>query len=192
MFPYRWKREADLACGRADYDVTPLADGSGIWFFAAQRLWRSSSWDVLNIYRADSLTGAWTPHGAGPALIDATLSRPAGDFFQRDGQTLRPVQDCARGYGCGVTFCRIDALDEVDFAQTPIGRIGAGSYGCHTYNRRAGIEVVDLFGRIANSDEVTISYVPLPAVVAAASEGSVRPAGSETGLVAAPLTRRIS
>ncbi|WP_420135233.1 glucosamine inositolphosphorylceramide transferase family protein [Rhodopseudomonas sp.] len=161
-FPYRWKREADLANGIEAYDVTPLADDSGVWFFAAQRLWRSSSWDVLNIYRADSLTGSWKPHGVGSALIDAALSRPAGSFIRRDGQTLRPVQDCSRGYGSGLTFCRIDALDAFNFAQTAVGRVGAGPYGCHTYNRRDGIEVVDLFGRIADAEDVTISYVPLP------------------------------
>lgn len=162
-FPYRWKREADLATGVENYDVTPLPDGSGIWFFAAQRLWRSSSWDVLNIYRADSLTGDWTPHGAAPVLFDAALSRPAGNFIRRDGQILRPVQDCARGYGSAVTFCRIDRLDLVQFAQTAVGRIRAGSDGCHTYNRCDGIEVVDIFGRTVTSEEVTISYVSLPA-----------------------------
>ncbi|MFC0242576.1 glucosamine inositolphosphorylceramide transferase family protein [Rhodopseudomonas telluris] len=176
-FPYRWKREADLASGSENYDVTPLPDGSGIWFFAAQRLWRSSSWDVLNIYHADSLNGVWKPHGARLTLIDATLSRPAGDFIRRHGQTLRPVQDCARGYGAGLTFCRIDALDALDFVQTPVGRIVAGPYGCHTYNHRDGIEVVDLFGRIADSDEVTISYVPLPAA-AAAERPSAHPESS--------------
>ncbi|WP_299712018.1 hypothetical protein [Tardiphaga sp.] len=184
-FPYRWKREADLATGVEDYDVTPLPDGSGIWFFAAQRLWRSSSWDVLNIYRADSLTGDWTPHGAGPVLFDAALSRPAGDFIRRDGQILRPVQDCARGYGCAVTFCRIDELDAFQFVQTAVGRIRAGPYGCHTYNRRDGIEVVDLFARTIDSEEVTISYVPLPAAEPVGlPSGFVLPNDPVTGLPA--------
>jgi hypothetical protein len=162
-FPYRWKREADLATGVEHYDVTPLPDGSGVWFFAAQRFWQSSSWDILSIYRADGLTGNWTPHGAGPVLFDAAMSRPAGNFIRRDGQILRPVQDCARGYGRAVTFCRIDNLDDVQFAQTAVGRIRAGSYGCHTYNRCDGIEVVDLFGRTVDSEEVAVSYVSLPA-----------------------------
>ncbi|MCP9630109.1 hypothetical protein NML43_23710 [Rhodopseudomonas palustris] len=182
-FPYGWRREADLASGTEDYDVTPLVDDAGIWFFAAERLWRSSSWDILNIYRADSLTGAWTSHSAGPVVIDAALSRPAGDFIRRNGQTLRPVQDCTRGYGCGLTFCRIDALDALDFAQTPVGRINAGAYGCHTYNRRGRIEVVDLFGRVPNSKEVTLSYEPLSAALpgSRSSEGSVAPVVAEAG-----------
>lgn len=187
-FPYHWKREADLATGVEHYDVTLLPDDSGIWFFAAQRLLRSSSWDVLNIYRTDSLTGAWTPHGAGPVLIDAALSRPAGDFIRRDGQILRPVQDCARGYGGAVTICRIDELNAFQFAQTAVGRIGAGSYACHTYNRRGGIEVVDLFGRTVNSEEVTISYAPFACAEDLPSAGLVLPARRATNRTA-PMLR---
>jgi hypothetical protein len=160
-FPYRWTREACLIEGIEGYDTTPLRHEGGFWFFVSPRLWGSTSWDVLSLYRAESLTGPWTPHAANPVLIDATLSRPAGAFIRRGGRTLRPVQDCARGYGGAVTFCQIDALGESEFAQTPIGRIRSGRFGCHTYNRRSGLEVIDLFGHIRGLREVTTSYWPL-------------------------------
>lgn len=160
-FPYRWTREACLIEGIEGYDTTPLRHKNGFWFFVSLRLWRSTSWDVLSLYRADSLTGSWTSHAAKPVLIDATLSRPAGAFIRRGGRTLRPVQDCARGYGGAVTFCQIDALGESEFAQTPVGRIRSGPFGCHTYNRRSGLEVIDLFGHIRGLREVTTSYGPL-------------------------------
>ena len=160
-FPYRWTREACLIKGVEGYDVTPLRHEGGFWFFVSPRLWRSSSWDVLSLYYADSLTGPWTPHAAKPVLIDAALSRPAGAFIRRDGRILRPVQDCTRGYGGAVTFCRIDALGASEFAQTPVGRIRSGPFRCHTYNRHAGLEVIDLFGQIRGLQETTISYVSL-------------------------------
>jgi hypothetical protein len=160
-FPYRWTREACLIKGVEGYDVTPLRHEEGFWFFVSPRLWRSSSWDVLSLYYADSLTGPWTPHAAKPVLIDAALSRPAGAFIRRDGRILRPVQDCTRGYGGAVTFCRIDALGASEFAQTPVGRIRSGPFRCHTYNRHAGLEVIDLFGQIRGLQETTISYVSL-------------------------------
>jgi hypothetical protein len=162
-FPYRWTREARLAEGLEAYDVTPLVRDDGIWFFACLRLGKSTSWDILGLYRTDSLTGAWTPHAHNPVLIDATLSRPAGAFVREGGHTLRPVQDCGRVYGGGVTFCRLDALNGTTFEQTPVGRIWSGPFGCHTYNRNAGIEVIDLFGKFNGPQEVAAAYCPLSA-----------------------------
>jgi hypothetical protein len=160
-FPYRWTRHACLIEGIEAYDTTPLCHEGRFWFFVSLRLWRSTSWDVLSLYHAENLTGSWTPNAANPVLIDAALSRPAGTFIQREGRTLRPVQDCARGYGGAVTFCQIDALGESEFAQTPIGRIRSGRFGCHTYNRRSGLEVIDVFGHIRGLQEVTTSYGPI-------------------------------
>ncbi|MER9894199.1 hypothetical protein NKJ40_19320 [Mesorhizobium sp. M0119] len=157
-FPYRWTREACLIDGIEGYDTTPLRHEGGFWFFVSLRVWRSTSWDLLSLYRAESLTGSWTPHAANPVLIDATLSRPAGAVIRHGGQTLRPVQDSALGYGGAVTFCRIDALGESEFVQTPLGRIRSGGFGCHTYNRRSGLEVIDLFGHVRGLREVTTSY----------------------------------
>ncbi|MEH6949896.1 hypothetical protein V4R08_00835 [Nitrobacter sp. NHB1] len=160
-FPYRWTREACLIEGIEGYDVTPMRHEKGFWFFVSPRLWKSSSWDVLDLYHADSLTGRWTSHAAGPVLIDAGLSRPAGALIRRGEHFLRPAQDCSRGYGGAVTFCRIDAISASEFAQTPIGRIKSGPFGCHTYNRHANLEVIDLFGQTRGLQEVRVSYVPL-------------------------------
>jgi hypothetical protein len=171
-FPYRWTREACLIEGIESCDTTLLHHNGGFWFFVSPRLWKSTFWDVLSLYRAESLTGSWTPHAENPVLIDATLSRPAGSFIRRGGRTLRPVQDCARGYGSAVTFCQIDALGESEFAQTPVGRIRSGTFGCHTYNRRSGLEVIDLFGHIRGLRETTASYGPLaPDAPASAPHG---------------------
>jgi hypothetical protein len=159
-FPYRWTREACLLTGIEGYDTTLLRHQSGFWFFVSPKLWRSTSWDALNLYRANSLTGPLAPHAANPVLIDATVSRPAGAFIQVGSRTLRPVQDCARSYGSAVTIYEIDALGLSEFAQTPVGRISAGTFGCHTYNRRAALEVIDLFGRIRSLREVTTSFRP--------------------------------
>ncbi|HEX7881338.1 MAG TPA: hypothetical protein VF499_01195, partial [Afipia sp.] len=81
---------------------------------------------------------------------------------------LRPVQNCSRGYGDAVTLCRIDALRLSEFSQTPVGVIRAAGFGCHTYNRRSGLEVIDMFGRITRLREVTASCRPLSADVSAA------------------------
>jgi hypothetical protein len=185
-FPYRWTREACLIEGIEGYDVTPLRNKDGFWFFVSPRRWNSSSWDMLDLYHADSLTGSWTPHAARPVLIDARFSRPAGAFIERSGRILRPSQECLRGYGDAVTFCRIDALGALEFAQTPIGRIEAGPFGCHTYNRYAGLEVIDLFGQTRGIREIGISYVPLSPEARSASAPGHSPSAKdlEIGLAA--------
>jgi hypothetical protein len=160
-FPYRWKHEACLIETIEAYDVTPLQHSGGFWFFVSPRLWQSSSWDILDLYHADSLTGPWSAQAASPTLIDARLSRSGGAIIERGGRLIRPAQDCSRGYGGAVTFCRIDTLGAQGFAQTPIGRIDAGSFGCHTYNRQAGLEVIDIFGQVRGLRDATISYVAL-------------------------------
>ncbi|WP_334396427.1 glucosamine inositolphosphorylceramide transferase family protein [Bradyrhizobium sp. AZCC 2289] len=157
-FPHRWTREACLVEGIECYDATPLHHAGAFWFFVSPGVWGSTSWDVLSLYRAEGLTGAWTPHAENPVLIDATLSRPAGAFIRRGGRTLRPVQDCSRRYGGGVTFCQIDALDRLNFAQTPVGRMQCGTFGCHTYNRQSDLEVIDLLGHVRGLREVTACY----------------------------------
>ncbi|WP_342722758.1 hypothetical protein AAFG07_26420 [Bradyrhizobium sp. B097] len=175
-FPHRWAREACLIDRIEAYDCTPLFRNGRCWFFVSPRQWRSTSWDVLDIYRAESLTAPWVPHAANPILIDASLSRPAGAFIEHGGQVLRPVQNCLRGYGDAITLCRIDALRLSGFSQTPVGVIRAAGFGCHTYNRRSGLEVIDMFGRTTGLREVTASYEPLSPGVAVAAER--RPARS--------------
>lgn len=157
-FPHRWTREACLVEGSEFYDPTLLHHEGAFWLFVSPRSWKASSWDTLSLYRAEELTGPWTPHAKNPLLIDATLSRPAGAFFRRGGRTLRPAQDCSHRYGGAVTLCQIDALNRSEFAQTPVGRIRCDAFGCHTYNRRSGMEVIDLFGRVSGLREVTASY----------------------------------
>jgi hypothetical protein len=159
-FPYRWTHAARLDEGRDVYDTTPLELDGAMWFFTSLRTNKSSTWDILGIYRADGLTGPWTPHAQNPVVIDAGLSRPAGAFIREGARVLRPVQDCGRYYGGGLRVCRIDALTETAFAQTPVGRICAGPHGCHTYNRSGGIEVVDLFGNLGSRRQVPVSYWP--------------------------------
>lgn len=160
-FPTRWTRVACLAEGMEAYDATPLFQRDKLWFFASLRSRKSTSWDMLGLYRAEGLTKPWRAHFKNPVTIDATCSRPAGAFFTRGDGLLRPVQDSSRFYGGGLTFFRVDALNNLTFEQTAVGRILAGTSGCHTYNRHHGLEVIDLFGRCRAGETVSIAYQPM-------------------------------
>jgi hypothetical protein len=174
-FPFMWKRETCLIDDSQLYDVSLMRHGGRLWLFACERAWHSSSWDVLTLFHSDRLEGEWRPHRHNPVLIDASTSRPAGAPFGWYRDQLRPAQDCSTGYGAAISLCRIDTLSPDAFAETVIGRIHCGPYGCHTYNY-GYVEVVDAFAK-RGLDRITAFYDPastaVSALPAAPDEGPV-------------------
>jgi hypothetical protein len=161
-FPYRWRREGALLSGLAGYDATLLRRNNRFWMFVTAGGWRASTWDNLCIFHADHLTGPWRPHATNPVLLDAALCRSAGNFIDRDGQTLRFAQDCTQIYGGAMSVCRLETLSPDAFVQTVVGRIDAGLPGCHTYNRHFDLEVIDVFGAVHGVESVTARYRDTP------------------------------
>jgi hypothetical protein len=157
QFPYCWKREGTLVEGFAGHDATLLRRRGRIWLFASLTRWRSTSWDNLSIFHAKNLTDPWVSHAQNPVLLDARRCRAGGALFRHGGQLLRPVQDCSRVYGGAVIFNRVDILNETDFQQTEVGRIETSALGCHTYNRQAGLETLDIFDAARRLNHVTAS-----------------------------------
>jgi hypothetical protein len=150
-FPDRWVKEGVLLDGILADDATLIERDGRFWLFAAVRDWQASSWEALGLFHADALTGPWQAHSGNPVLLDPTSARPAGALFTHQGQLIRPAQDCGRGYGTGLAFCRVDRLDETGFAQSVLTRVVPRTRqvrGLHTYNRAGNIEVIDLFGSI--------------------------------------------
>jgi hypothetical protein len=148
-FPDRWVKHAILLDNVLADDATLFEKEGHFWLFAAVRDWQASSWDALGLYHAEALTGPWVAHPANPVLLDPSAARPAGALFTRNGQPIRPAQDCAQGYGRGLAFCRIDRLDEEGFAQSVLTRITPRTRsirGVHSFNRAGAFEVIDLFG----------------------------------------------
>jgi hypothetical protein len=158
-FPYRWKREGALLDGIPGYDATIYRQGGRLWLFVSLGRWRSSTWDTLSIFYSEKLTGPWIPHVMNPVLLDSTVSRPGGALFQLNGETIRPAQDCSQIYGGAISICRLDCLSDVAFGQTSVGRIVVEGLGCHTYNRHARLEVLDVFGATHDLTDVTAHYV---------------------------------
>ena len=148
-FPDRWVKHAILLDDVLADDATLFEKDGRLFLFAAMRDWQASSWEALGLYHADVLTGPWQAHPANPVLLDPNAARPAGALFTHRGEIIRPAQDCSRGYGRGLAFCRIDRLDDEGFAQSVLTRVAPGTgrvQGLHTYNRAGDVELIDLFG----------------------------------------------
>jgi hypothetical protein len=160
-FPYRWQREACLVNNIEAYDATLVRHGGAFWLFVCERVRQSSGWDTLSLFRSNTLIGDWLPHPDNPILTNSRLCRPGGAMFQGQQGLLRPVQDCADMYGGALSMCRIDSLEPNRFHQTIVGRIHGGTFGCHTYNHVAGLEVIDLFGRLRGLTSATAFFTPI-------------------------------
>jgi hypothetical protein len=164
-FPYKWAFEAVLIDGVEGYDATLLRHDNRFWLFVCERVWHSSSWDILSLFHSPLLTDGWAPHEHNPVLCDGMLSRPAGAAFSCNGRIVRPVQDCSEQYGGSIKLCSLDELDQATFRQTVLGGIRCEANGCHTYNyamgnNAMGLEVVDVFGRARHSDGIAAAFAP--------------------------------
>jgi hypothetical protein len=128
--------------------------------------------DNLCLYHAEALAGPWQPHRLWPVKLDIRSSRPAGALFRIGGALFRPAQDCARGYGAGVTISRVDELTPLRFRETPVATLrpdpnGPFPDGLHTLSPDEGFAWVDgkryVFDAKALMGKVGRRFTRLPA-----------------------------
>lgn len=147
-FPGGWVKEATLIDGVVASDAT-LIERDGIWWlFATVRDGGGSFSDALHLWSAPDFRGPWKPHPRNPVLIDIASARPAGHMIVRDGQLLRPVQDCRQGYGKALGIARVTRLDGDGFAQEIEAILEAGGplwpgRRLHSLNSAGGFEFID-------------------------------------------------
>lgn len=67
-------------------------------------------------------------------VFDECVARNAGDFFEVDGVTYRPAQECNRWYGNAVSIQRFEEGKFTEVRRIP---------GIHTLNSYQGVTVVD-------------------------------------------------
>lgn len=153
-FPGGWLKEATLLSGITASDATLLQRAGTWWMFATVRgapagapPGTGSYSDALHLWSAPDFRGPWTEHPKNPVLIDIASARSAGRIVERGGKLIRPIQDCAQGYGQSLGLARIDRLDSEGFVQTVETRLHSGPLWSgsrlHTVNAAAGFEFID-------------------------------------------------
>lgn len=147
-FPDRWEQCATLLEDLDAVDATLKRDeASGRWWmFLSVAEPGGSTFDTLSLYSSDELTSGWRAHPLNPVKLDPSSSRPAGPIRMEGGSWLRPAQDCTRGYGSGLAWCRISDLSEHSFAEEVVDRWHppSGYRGLHTFTSEGGWEAIDL------------------------------------------------
>lgn len=146
-FPDEWKLECILLDDVTAVDPTLHYHDGRWWLFANVAVPGASTWDELHLFYADELIGPWRAHAANPVVSDVRSARPAGRLFVRNGDLIRPSQDCSVSYGYAITLNRIERLSESDYREVPFERITPdwlpGNLGTHTLNSSEEFEVRD-------------------------------------------------
>ena len=144
-FPDRWIPDRLVLNGVEISDPTSF-EWKGEWFLTgATNEPGTSTWDCLSLYRGPGPLGPWSALDDGPALIDASTARPAGNLFHVGDELVRPAQDCSGFYGSGLNFCRVDEIAPGSFRQTPLRRFGSPT-GVHTFNFTDRYMAIDAVG----------------------------------------------
>jgi hypothetical protein len=147
-FPDQWDLCSVLLSGVEAVDATVKYDPAGNrwWMFVSVAEPGGCTYDTLSIYYSSDLHGGWEAHPLNPVKLDPSCSRPAGPIVEEDGTWLRPAQDCTRGYGSGLAWCRITELTPETFHEEVVDRWlpPSGYRGLHTFTRADGWEAIDL------------------------------------------------
>lgn len=150
-FPDRWESHAVLLDNIRAFDATLLEHDGRWWMFAAVQHNGNTTCDELQLFYAQGPFNKWTPHPANPISIDIRCARPAGAFYQHEGQLYRPAQDCSVRYGYALSIQRVKVLDVDNYEEETVQRIlpewSGDIRGTHTVNQSDGITVYDCFVR---------------------------------------------
>jgi len=147
-FPNGWKKVRTLVRGNFFADPILFKYNGYFWLFT------STTNYSLRIYYADDLMGKFRPHPINKANISG---RNAGRVYFSGDQLLRPVMDCSRGYGWGMSIRQIVELTPSKFKEKKIFHIAPywaeGLDGTHTYNENENLVVYDGKRTITSSED---------------------------------------
>lgn len=146
-FPFGWKRHKTLLTDIEASDVSIFQQNGKWWIFCATRDGAGGYSDCLSIFHADKLEGPWHPHAQNPVMIDAAVTRPAGNFVQRDGRLLRPAQDCTEYYGASLNLIEVTKLTPTHYEQKTLTGLVPDVHWpgrkLHTLSRFGALEAID-------------------------------------------------
>lgn len=155
-FPFEWEPVAELLQQVRLADATLHRNHAG-WWLTASGIGQSGGsgcdespydmrlYDTLHVYHSSALTSGWQPMSLNPLRVDAATSRPAGPWFQWQGQWIRPVQDCRGRYGRAVHLLAVESISMQGINERLLATLGGGGRtNCvHTYSRVGGDLAID-------------------------------------------------
>lgn len=160
-FPDVWEKDAVFRENVVFGDTTPF-NMNGIKYALTYDVSGAEHYDLkLLDLNANSEEDVLIP------CNDCKQRRPAGKFFDLDGQLMRPAQICEKDYGEGLVFynCRFENghFDEVKNTSILPEQLHLSKRivldGMHTYNSTANYEVIDLKTRRFNLINLLFRFI---------------------------------
>lgn len=127
-------------------DSTILKYQNKYWIFGSMRGVDSNK--KLYIFYSENLFGPYIAHSQNPVKNSLTGSRPAGNFFEVDGNLYRPAQNSDKYYGSSIVINKILNLSEYEFIEEYFMDISPNkndyfNFGIHTINSIDNKLVID-------------------------------------------------
>jgi len=148
-FPYKWEFEMNVMENVLAVDSTILFKDDKYWLFTniAEHEGACVS-DELFIFSSPTLLSTnWQPHAANPVISDVARARPAGRFFEWNGNLYRPSQDCSVGYGYAININMVKELSEEKYAEEKVSSIVPNwdkkVKFTHTFSYEGQVTVID-------------------------------------------------
>ncbi len=153
-FPEKWEKQNVLMEGISAVDATLVQKDGRWWMFVniAENK-GSSAFDELFLYSSPSLANPkWVSHPCNPIVSDVKNARMAGKLFLKNGEWIRPAQDCSVRYGYAIHFNKITKWTCQEYEEEMVGEIlpdwDAHLLGTHTFNKNEKIAVMDAYQSI--------------------------------------------
>ncbi|WP_169567967.1 hypothetical protein [Sneathiella limimaris] len=128
-------------------DPTPFWHKGLLWLFATRQ--DDNPNQNLYLYYAAPPFNEWQAHPQNPVKENLSSARPAGSLFHmKDGELIRPAQDCSRTYGGAVTLNRITELSTRHFQEEYFITLApqsdwSYSDGLHTISTYQNMTIID-------------------------------------------------
>lgn len=118
-FPHKWQFRMRLMENISAVDTTLFYHGGEWWLFTGIPENQDSLpfVQLFLFFSGELFTREWNSHPLNPVVRDVFRARPAGGVFRRDGQILRPSQDCSKMYGYGFDLNRISLLSDTEYLE---------------------------------------------------------------------------
>jgi hypothetical protein len=144
-FPDVWEPVKTLLHAPA-VDTTVWIEDGKYWFFVTLQERRAAGLQLW-LFHSNALDGEWISHPWNPISTDVRSSRGGGAIYRRDGELIRPSQDCSGNYGRRFDLNEITVLNTAEYRERPCASVEADGLrdmvGTHTYTRLDHIEMID-------------------------------------------------
>ena len=147
-FPTLWKYSKTIMENIEAVDSTLFQKEGKWWLFTSIKdINFKSSESNLHIFHSDNFdSNDWKSHKKNPFISKDYSSRSGGRLFRRNGDLVRPTQDCNGRYGQGIHLNLIKELSDHSFHEERLisSKHLEKSYGLHTVNFYDELQIFDI------------------------------------------------